>query len=67
MSKPKSPGNVRTGVVRMAAPAATSTSGRGIHQMDEAGFLLSSPANARRLRKAIVGLAAGEGGGGGGG
>ena len=33
----------------------------GIRQMDETEFLLSSPENARRLRKAIAGLAAGEG------
>ena len=61
MSRPKSQGNVRTGAVQMAAPATTSTSGRGARQMDETEFLLSSPVNARRLRKAIDGLAAGEG------
>ena len=60
MSKSMSQGNVQTGAVKMAAPA-TSTSGRGARQMDETEFLLSSPANARRLRKAIDGLAAGEG------
>ena len=61
MSNPKSQSSVQTGAVQMAAPAATSTSGRKTRQMDETEFLLSSPANARRLRKAIVGLAAGEG------
>ena len=61
MSKPKSHSNVQAGAVQIAASAAASTSGRGNRPMDETEFLLSSPANARRLRKAIVGLAAGEG------
>ena len=62
MSKPKSQGNVHAGaVVQMATGAAASTTESGVRQMDETEFLLSSPANARRLRKAIAGLAAGEG------
>ena len=62
MSKPKSQSNVHAGTaVRMATGAAASTSESGTRQMDETEFLLSSPANARRLRKAIAGLAAGEG------
>ena len=62
MSKAKSQSNVHAGTaVQMATGAAASTSESGTRQMDETEFLLSSPANARRLRKAIVGLAVGEG------
>ena len=46
---------------RMAPAMTASASERGARQMDETEFLLSSPENAHRLRKAIAGLAAGEG------
>lgn len=60
MSKSKPQSNIQTGAVQIAAPAA-STSESGSHQIGETEFLLSNPANAKRLRKAISGLAAGEG------
>ena len=46
---------------RMAPAMTASASECGTRRMDETEFLLSSPENARRLRKAIAGLAAGEG------
>ena len=61
MSKPKSQNSVQTGAVQMAALATASTSESETRQMDETEFLLSNPENARRLRKAIAGLAVGEG------
>ena len=47
--------------IRIPPAMAASASESGARQMDETEFLLSSPENARRLRKAIAGLAAGEG------
>ena len=44
------------------APAMTVPASEGVaRRMDETEFLLGSPENVRRLRKAIAGLAAGEG------
>ena len=57
----KTASDARPAAIR-TAPAMTASAGEsGIRQMDETEFLLSSPENARRLRKAIAGLAAGEG------
>ena len=57
----KTASDARPAAIR-TAPAMTASAGKsGIRQMDETEFLLNSPENARRLRKAIAGLAAGEG------
>ena len=59
MSNDKPRRTVQTDVIQMAPVASASESIS--RPMDETEFLLRSPENARRLRKAIAGLAAGEG------
>ncbi len=56
----KTASDARPAAVRTAPAMTVSASEGGTRQMDETEFLLSSPENARRLRKAIDGLAAGE-------
>ena len=57
----KTASDARPAAVRTAPAMTVSASESGTRRMDETEFLLSSPENARRLRKAIAGLAAGEG------
>ena len=57
----KTTSDARSASIRTAPAMAASAGESGARQMDETEFLLSSPENARRLRKAIAGLAAGEG------
>ena len=59
MSNAKPRRTVQTDVTQVAPVASASESSS--RPMDETEFLLRSPENARRLRKAIAGLAAGEG------
>ena len=60
MSNPKHRSNARTAAVRMAPPPADSAGESGPRRMDETDFLLSSPENARRLRRSIADVKAGK-------
>ena len=60
MSNPRHRSNARTAGVRMAPPPADSAGESGSRRMDETDFLLSSPENARRLRRSIADVKAGK-------
>ena len=60
MSNPKHRSNTRTAAVQMAPPPTDSTGKSGARRMDETDFLLSSPENARRLRRSIADVKAGK-------
>ena len=59
MIDPKPRSNARTSAVQTAR-ATASASGNGSCPMDETEFLLSSPENARRLRRSIADVKAGK-------
>ena len=59
MSKHEPRSGAQAAAVR-TAPAAASASKSGFRRMDETEFLLSSPENARRLRRSIADVKAGK-------
>ena len=59
MSKHESRNNAQAAAVQ-TAPATASANKSGFRRMDETEFLLSSPENARRLRRSIADVKAGK-------
>ncbi len=59
MSKHEPRSNAQAAAVQ-PAPATASASESGFRRMDETEFLLSSPENARRLRRSIADAKAGK-------
>lgn len=59
MSKHEPRNNAQAGAVQ-TAPATASANKSGFRRMDETGFLLSNPENARRLRRSIADVKAGK-------
>ena len=59
MNKHEPRSDAQTAAVQ-TAPATASASESGFRQMDETEFLLSSPENARRLRRSIADVKAGK-------
>ena len=59
MSNPKPRSNARTAAVQMAPPTDSTGESRP-RRMDETDFLLSTPENARRLRRSIADVKAGK-------
>ena len=60
MSNPKHRSNARSAAVQMVPPSADLAGQSGSRRMDETDFLLSSPENARRLRRSIADVKAGK-------